>query len=83
MGTLHQGNPQSSTGMPNLNAVVQTSMMLHTLVAQNNLNNNNKIILGDRKLKLREIADTLKILESNVFTILHESLGMHKTLETK
>ena len=32
----------------------------------------------DRKLKLREIADTLKISEGSVFTILHESLGMHK-----
>ena len=37
-----------------------------------------KIVLGDRKLKLRKIADTLKILEGSVFTILHESLGMRK-----
>ena len=37
-----------------------------------------KIVLGDRKLKLREIADTLKILEGSVFTILHESLGIRK-----
>ena len=37
-----------------------------------------KIVLGDRKLKLREIADTLKISEGSVFTILHESLGMRK-----
>ena len=34
--------------------------------------------MGDRKLKLREIADTLKISEDSVFTILHESLGMCK-----
>ena len=35
MGTLHQGNQQSLTGMPNLNAVVQTPMTLNALVAQN------------------------------------------------
>ena len=35
MATLNQGNQQSSTGMPNLNAVVQTPMTLNTLVAQN------------------------------------------------
>ena len=34
--------------------------------------------MDDRKLKLHEIADTLKITEGNVFTIMHESLGMRK-----
>ena len=34
--------------------------------------------MDDRKLMLCEIADTLKILEGSVFTILHESLGMRK-----
>ena len=33
---------------------------------------------GNVNLKLREIADTLMISESRVFTILHESLGMRK-----
>ena len=37
-----------------------------------------KIVLGDRKLMLREIADTLKISKRSVFTILHEYLGMRK-----
>ena len=37
-----------------------------------------KIVLDDRKLKLREIVDTLKISECSVFTILHEFLGMRK-----
>ncbi|CAK9826871.1 Histone-lysine N-methyltransferase SETMAR [Anthophora retusa] len=37
-----------------------------------------KIVLKDRKVKLREIADTLKISEGSVFTILHENLSMHK-----
>ena len=32
----------------------------------------------DRKLKFREIVDTLKMSEDSVFTILHESLGMHE-----
>ena len=34
--------------------------------------------MGDRKFKLREIADTLKISEGSVFTILHEFLVMRK-----
>ena len=34
--------------------------------------------MGDRKLKLREIGNTLKISEGSVFTILHEFLGMRK-----
>ena len=32
----------------------------------------------DRKVKLREIVDTLKITEDSVFTILHQSLGIRK-----
>ena len=37
-----------------------------------------KIVLGDRKLKLREIVDTLKISEGSVFTISYEYSGMRK-----
>ena len=47
-------------------------------VVPENITKVHKIVLGDRKLKLREIPDTLKISEVTVFTILHESLGMHK-----
>ena len=36
------------------------------------------MVLADRKLKLREIADSLKIQEGTVFTILHEHLIMRK-----
>ena len=68
MGTLHQGNQQSSTGMPNLNAVVQTPMTLNALVTQNQQLFRN----------MRQIADTSKISECSVFTILHESLRMGK-----
>ena len=41
-----------------------------------NITKIHKIVLGDRILKLHEIADTLKISEDSVFTILHEFLGM-------
>ena len=59
---------------------VQTTMMLNALVAQNsavvpeNIKKNQKMVLTDRKLKLRQMRDTLKILEGSVFTILHEHL---------
>ena len=36
------------------------------------------MVLADRKLKLREITDILKILEGSVFTTLHEHLSMRK-----
>ena len=37
-----------------------------------------KLVLADRKLKLHEIAEELKISEGSVFTILHEHLSMRK-----
>ncbi|KAF7279235.1 hypothetical protein GWI33_007502 [Rhynchophorus ferrugineus] len=37
-----------------------------------------KMILNDRKLKLKEIADTLKISTERVHHIIHEYLGMRK-----
>ncbi|XP_076641941.1 protein GVQW3-like [Halictus rubicundus] len=49
-------------------------------VVPENIKNVHKIVLKDRKMKLREIADTLKISEGSVFTILHENLGMRKLL---
>ena len=49
-------------------------------VVPENITKVHKIVLGNRKLKLREIADTLKISEDSVFTILHESLGICKLL---
>ena len=41
-----------------------------------------KIVLEDRKLKLREISHTLKILKRIVITVLDESLGMRKQFST-
>ena len=35
-----------------------------------------KIIMSDRKVKVREIADILKISAGSVHTIIHEHLGM-------
>ena len=49
-----------------------------SVVVPENITKVHKIVLSDHKLKLREIADTLKISEGNVFTILHESLRMRK-----
>ena len=37
-----------------------------------------KLVLADRKLKLREIAEELKISEGSVFTIFHEYLSVRK-----
>ena len=59
-------------------------MTLNALVAQNQQlfrqksQKSGKIVLCGRKLKLREIADTLKISEGSVFTILYECLGVPK-----
>ena len=36
------------------------------------------MVLATRKLKLREIADTLRISEGSIFTILFEHLSMRK-----
>ena len=47
-------------------------------VVRENITKVHKIVLGDHKLKLREIADTLKISEGSVFTTLDESLGMRE-----
>ena len=37
-----------------------------------------KLIISDRKLKLREIAETVKMSEGSVFTIMHEHLTIRK-----
>ena len=39
-----------------------------------------QIVFENRKLELREIADTLKISYGSVYTILHEHLSMRKLL---
>ena len=37
-----------------------------------------KLVLADRKLKLHEIAEEVKISEGSVFSLLHEHLSMKK-----
>ena len=72
--------------MLNLNAVVQTrhdaerSGRPKSAVVPENIKKVHEIVSKGRKVKLREIADTLKIPEGSVFTILHENLSMRKLL---
>ena len=58
--------------MLTLNAVVQIQMMLNSAVVPENIKKLHKLVLADCKLKLRDIAEELKISEGSVFTILHE-----------
>ena len=68
---------RNNGGMLTLNTFVKTLIMLNTQVAQirqlsrktqKNLHN---LVFADRRLKLREITEELKISEGSVFTILH------------
>ena len=70
-------------GMLTLNAVVQTQMMLNAQVVQiqqfsRKTPKTPQTHLANCKLKLREIAEELKISEGSIFTILHEHLSMRK-----
>ena len=64
-GCIDTNNAECS-GCPNSAVVPENTKNLH------------KLILADRKLKLRVIAEELKISEDSVFTILHEHLSMRK-----
>ncbi|KAF7266620.1 hypothetical protein GWI33_020120 [Rhynchophorus ferrugineus] len=48
------------------------------VVTDENIKNIHKMILNDRKLKLNEIENTLKISTERVRHIIHEYLGMRK-----
>lgn len=50
----------------------------NSAVTPENMKKIHKIVLADRKVKLQEIADTLKISKERVGHILHEHLGMRK-----
>ena len=56
------------SGWPNQVVTPETIKKVHQIVFEN------------RKLKLREIADTLKISYGSVYAILHENLSMRKLL---
>ena len=51
---------------------------LNSSVVPENTKKVHEMISSDRKFKSREIAETLKISESSVFTILHKNLSMRK-----
>ena len=59
-------NDAESSGHPNLAVALETTKKLH------------KLVLAYRKLKLREIAEELKISEGSEFTILHKHLSIRK-----
>ena len=48
------------------------------VVTPENIKKAHKIILENRKVKLQEIADIMKMSKGSVFTILHEHLSMRK-----
>ncbi|XP_040567355.1 uncharacterized protein [Lepeophtheirus salmonis] len=48
------------------------------IVTEENIKKIQKIILNDSKLKLNEIADTLKISNERIYHMIHEYLGMKK-----
>ena len=50
----------------------------NSAVVPENIKKVYKMVLPNRKLKLLEIADILKISEGSAFTILHEHLSMRK-----
>lgn len=47
-------------------------------VTEENIEKTLKIIMGNRKVKMREIADILKMSEGSVFTTIHEHLSLRK-----
>ena len=69
--------------MQTLNALVQIQMMLNPQDAQIQMLSRKTpkippLVLADRKLKLREIEEELKISEGSVFIISHEHLSRRK-----
>ena len=58
--------------------MTERSSLPKSAVIPKNITKVYKMVLVDRKLKLREIADTLKISKDSVFTIFLENLSMRK-----
>ena len=48
------------------------------VVIQENIKKVHKLVISDRKLKLRETAEAVKISEGSVFTIMHEHFTIRK-----
>jgi cell fate (sporulation/competence/biofilm development) regulator YmcA (YheA/YmcA/DUF963 family) len=79
---LHQQNQQLRSGLLNLNEVKCASKAMHAVDSRSGLDENikkvHKINLNDRKVKLIEKAETLKISKKRVQHIVHEYLDMQK-----
>ena len=82
---LHQKQPFVG-GMLSLNVVVkdtedaERSGRPNEVVTSETIKKVHQIVFENRKLKLRKIADTLKISYGSVYAILHEHLSMRKLL---
>ena len=59
-------NDAERSGRPNETVIPENIKKIH------------KLVMNDRKLKVHELADIVKISDGSVFTILHEHLGMRK-----
>lgn len=59
-------NDAERSGRPNKAVISETIKKIH------------KLVMNDRKLKVHELADIVKISDGSVFTILHERLAMRK-----
>lgn len=59
-------NDAERSGRPNVAVIPQNITKIH------------KMVMNDRKLKVHELADIVKISDGSVFTILHDYLGMQK-----
>ena len=54
------------------------ALLDNEVVTPENIKKARKIILENRKVKLQEIVDIMKMSKSSVFTILYEHLSMRK-----
>ena len=57
------------------------SVCPNSAVVPENTKKHYKLVFADRKLKLREIAEELKISEGSVFTILHDHLSIDSCVQ--
>ena len=69
---LRRGKWKKS-GLLNLNVVVPAQMMMSAVDARRRIY---KLAMNDRKLKVHELADIVKISDGSVFIILLKHLGL-------
>jgi hypothetical protein len=84
MGTLLLCFQQLRNGLPSLNVAVPALKMIHVKDVQKNattpeiIEQVHDMVLDDRRMKVREIAETIGISKERVVYILHEELDMKK-----